>query len=85
MEAKSINFDGGLETNAQVVVVHLVELGARVQQADVAGDCEEEVVVERWELRKLILEHLWCGFGTLALALDSGLDLFRKDFIGELS
>ena len=48
LKAESIDLDGRLETNAQVVVVHLVELGARVQQTDMAGDGEEQVVVEGW-------------------------------------
>lgn len=46
LETESINLDGRLEADAKVVIVHLVELGARVQQTDMAGDGEEEVVVE---------------------------------------
>ena len=48
LEAERINLDSRLEADAQVVVVHLVELGTRVQQANVAGDRKQEVVVERW-------------------------------------
>lgn len=40
LETKGIDFYSRLEADAQVVVVHLVELGTRVQQADVTGDRE---------------------------------------------
>ena len=40
LEAKGVDLDSRLETDAEVVVVHLVEFGTRVQQADVAGNRE---------------------------------------------
>ena len=40
LEAKCVDLDSRLETDAEVVVVHLVEFGTRVQQADVAGNRE---------------------------------------------
>ena len=49
LEAECIDLDRWLEADAKIVIVHLVELGARVQQADVASDGEQEVVVERRE------------------------------------
>lgn len=74
-----------MKANAQIVVVHLVELGTRVQKADVAGDGKEEVVIEGRQLGKLILQHLRCGFGTLAFLLDAVLDCLGEDFIRELT
>ena len=47
LETERINFNSGLKANAQVIVVHLVEFRAGVQQTDMAGDGEEEIVVER--------------------------------------
>ena len=41
LKAERINLDGWLKANAQVVVVHFVELRARVQETDVAGDGEK--------------------------------------------
>lgn len=40
LEAERVDLDSWLEADAQVVVVHLVELRAGMQQADVAGDCK---------------------------------------------
>jgi hypothetical protein len=82
LEAESVNLDGRLEADAQIIVVHLVELGAGVQQADVAGNGEEEVIVEWRELGELVLEHLWCGFCALTFSLDLGLNFLGEYFVG---
>lgn len=50
-----------------------------------AGDGEEEVVIERRQLGKLILQHLRCGFGALALLLDAVLDRLWKDLVRKLT
>jgi len=84
LKAECINLDGRLETYTQVVVVHLVELGARMQQTDVAGDREQEIIVERGELGQLILEHLRCRFSPLTFLLDGCLDCFRENLVREL-
>jgi hypothetical protein len=85
LEAEGINLDSRLKADTEVVVVHLVELGARVQKADVASDREEQVVVERRQFGELILEQLGCSLGTLTFSLDLSLDLLRKDLVGQLS
>lgn len=51
LEAKCINLDGWLETNAQIVVIHLVELGAGMEQTDVTRNGEEQVIVEGRQFR----------------------------------
>jgi hypothetical protein len=56
-----------------------------VQQADVAGDCKEKVVVERRQPGELIFEHLGCSLGALAFSLNLGLDLLWEDLIWKLS
>jgi hypothetical protein len=85
LETERIDFNGRLEADAQIIVVHLVKLRTRVQQADMARDREQEVVVEGWQPGELILEHLGCRFGALARLLDSCLNLLWKDFIGKVS
>lgn len=85
LEAECVDLDSRLKADAQVIVVHLVELRARVQKTDVARDGEKEVVVERRQLRKLILQHLGRGFGALTLLLDAVLDCFGEDLIRKLT
>lgn len=81
LEAKGVDLDGWLEADAQVVVVHLVELRARVQETDVAGDGKEKVIVERRQFGKLVFQHLGCGFGALTLLLDTVLNHLREDLV----
>ena len=50
-----------------------------------AGDGKEEVVVEGWQLGKLILQHLRRGFGALAFLLDAVLDCLGEDLIRKLT
>lgn len=49
-----------------------------------AGYREEQIVVEGRQLGQLVLQHLWRGFGTLALLLDPRLCSFGEDFVWEL-
>jgi hypothetical protein len=73
LETERVDLDCRLEADAKVVVVHLVEFGAGVQQADVAGDGEEEVVVERGEFGQFVFEHLRCCFCALTFLLNTSL------------
>lgn len=82
LKTEGVNLDGWLETDAQVVVVHLVEFGTRMQKTDVAGDCEQEIIVEWRKLGQLIFEHLRCRFGPLTFVLDGRLNRFGKDLVG---
>ena len=84
LETERVDLDRGLEADTKVVVVHLVELGARMKQTDVAGDGEEEVVVERGEFGQLVFEHLRCRLCALAFLLDTGLYRFRENLVWEL-
>lgn len=85
LEAESVDPDGRLEADAQVIVVHFVELGARVQKTDVASDGKEEIVVKWRQLGELVLQHLRRGFGALAFLLDAVLDSLWKDLIWKLT
>lgn len=85
LEAESVDLDGWLEADTQVVIVHFVELRTRVQKADVAGDGEEQIVVEGWQLGKLILQHLRRGLRALALLLDAVLDRLGEDLVRQLT
>jgi hypothetical protein len=56
-----------------------------VQKADVAGDGEEKVIVERRQLGKLVLQHLRRGFCALALLLNAVLDRLGEDLVWQLT
>jgi hypothetical protein len=51
----------------------------------VAGNREEEIIVEWWQLGQLILQHLRCRFSTLTFLLDPGLGCFGEDLVRQLS
>ena len=50
LKAQRIDLHTWLETDAQVLIIHLVLLSVRVQQTDVACDGEKEVVIVWWQL-----------------------------------
>lgn len=56
-----------------------------MQQADVAGDGEQEIVVEWRQLRQLVFQHLGRTLCTLTLLLDPRLNSLGKDFVGQLA
>jgi hypothetical protein len=85
LEAECVNLDRWLKTYTQVVVVHLVEFRTRMQKADMAGDCKEQIVVEGRQLGQLVLQQLGCGLCAHAFSLNLGLDLFWKYFVRQLS
>ena len=85
LKAEGVDLDRWLKTYTQVVVVHFVELRARVEETDVAGDRKKEIVVEGWQFGQLVLQHLRCCFRALAFLLDFGLYAFGKDLVGQLS
>lgn len=49
-KAEGVDFHAGLETDAQVAEVHFVFLRVREEEREMAGDGEEEVVVEGREI-----------------------------------
>jgi hypothetical protein len=74
-----------LKAYTQVVVVHLVELGTGVQQTDVAGDGEQEIIVEWRQLRKLVFQKLGRALCALTFLLNPRLNSLGKDFVGQLT
>jgi hypothetical protein len=56
VKAVRIDSHARLETDAQIAIVHLILLHVGMEQAKVARNGEEEVIVERRELRQFILE-----------------------------
>jgi hypothetical protein len=49
-----------------------------------AGDCEEEVVVEWGKFGQFVFEHLWCSLCALAFLLDTGLYCLWEDLVWQL-
>lgn len=59
-----------------------------------AGNCEQQVVIERRKVREFIYENLWDWYmfdivrsnvERIALASDSVLGGFGEEFVGELA
>ncbi len=85
VEAEGVDAEAGLEADAEVFVVHAVLIDVGVQQAEVAGDGEEEVVVPGWEGGEGVFEHLG-HFGCAgALHGDAVLGFFWEDFVREFA
>ena len=84
LEAERIDLDGRLKAYAQIAVVHLVELSTGVQQTNVACDGKEKIIIEGWQFRQLVFQHLRSALGALALLLDPRLRRLGKDFVREL-
>ena len=85
LEAERVNSKTWLKTDAQVAVVHLVLVDISVQQAQMTGDGEEEVVVPRGKARQLILEQLGHFSSPCTLFTDFGLDAFWQDLGRKIS
>ncbi len=58
LEAETVDSQTRLEADAEVGVIHFVFLHVGVQQAQVAGDGEEQVVIPRRKPRQLVLQEL---------------------------
>jgi hypothetical protein len=84
MKAKRVNLHARLETNAEIPIIHLVLIDIRVEEVEVAGDCEEKVVVVRRQFRELILQHLWGGSCALAFFSNHGLRFLGEKFVRQL-
>jgi len=80
-EAEGINLHARLEADAQVSVIHFVLLGVRKEKREVAGNGEEEVVVEGGEVREFVDEQLRDLLRASAFTGNSVLCSLWKEFI----
>jgi hypothetical protein len=55
------------DADGEVVEIHAVAVLVREEKREVACDCEEEVVVEWWEVGQGILELLWYWLSQLLI------------------
>ena len=85
VEAERVDLHAGLEADAEVAIVHFILVDVGVQQAQVTGDGEEEIVVEWWELREFVLEHLRDFGGALAFICDALLGFQREYLVWEFA
>lgn len=85
LEAEGINLHARLEANAQVSIIHLVLLGVRKEKREVAGNGEEEVVVEGREVREFVDEQLRDLLRASAFTGNSVLCSLWKEFIWKLA
>lgn len=84
-ETKGINLHAGLEADAEVPEIHLVLVGVSKEQAEVACDGEEEVVVEGRQVREFVNKKLRDLLGALTFTGNPFLSLFGKEFVGQFS
>lgn len=56
IETVSVYLQAGLETDAQVAVIHFVFVDVRMEEAEMACDCEKKVVVVWRELGKFVFK-----------------------------
>ena len=84
LEAKGVDLEARLEADAEVAVVHLVLVAVRAEQAEVARDGEEKVIVPRRKPRQLVFEQLGHFLRPRAFVGDLGLHAFRQDLGREI-
>lgn len=58
LETECINLHTGLETNAQVLEVHLVLVRMSQQKTEMTGDGKEEIILEWREVGKFVNQKL---------------------------
>jgi hypothetical protein len=85
LKAEGVDFQTGLEADAQVAVVHFVLVREGGEEGEVAGDGEEEIVVEGRQFRQFVFEKLRCPCCARTLLGDFVLHGFGEDFIGEVA
>ena len=74
METKCVDLESRLEADAEVAVGHPILGGIGCEEAEMAGDCKEQIVIPGGKRRELILQELRSFCGSCTLLSDSGLD-----------
>lgn len=85
LKAESVDFEGGLEADAEVTVGHAVFVGVGAEEAKVTCNGKEEVVIPGREEGELVFEELGHFFGAGALFGDAGLGCFGEYFCREFA
>jgi hypothetical protein len=80
-EAENIDLHARLKADAEVPEVHLVLVRMRKQKTEVTCDREQQIVIERGQVRKLVDQHLWHGLGSGAFARNLLLGRLGEQFV----
>lgn len=80
LKAERIDFEAGLEADAEVAVVHFVLVYVGVQETEMACDGKKQIIVPGRQFRKFILQQFGNIFRSSTFLSDFGLSGFWKNF-----